>query len=129
MVAVAWDKSTWGSGFESFVHYVAFMLALSKFVARHPYRRRLARRDRHAAHEFFITRIGKNKREVDILIPRILKTDPGVGRDENNRSVVNVTFLRAQPNVRDACLNQQDFVLTKMLVLRDKAAGRNFLRT
>ena len=114
---------------KSFVHYVPFVLALSKLVAQNHRRRGIACRDGCAAHEFFVTRIGKDKREIDVFIPRILETYSRVGRNENNRSGVNVSFLCAQPNVGTACLNQQDFVLAEMFVLRDKAARRNFLRT
>ena len=54
-------------------------------------------------------------------------TDPRIGRNENNSSRVNVTLLPAQPNVRAACLNQQNLVLAEMLMSWDNSTRRNFL--
>src|SRR5215469_10569394 len=122
-------RSVWGRGIKFLVRYMSFVLAIPEFVVRHGRRGWVARRDRNAAHEFVVTRIGKNERELDGFIARVFKTDPGVGRNENNSPRVNVPFLRAQPNVCTACLNQQNLVLAEMLVLRDYAAWRNFFRT
>src|SRR5262249_47697488 len=124
-----WGRSSCDGRIESFVHHMSFVLAIRKFVARHLLRRWIAQRDRRTAHEFIETRTGENKREMDVLIARIFKTDPRVGRNENNSSRVNVTFLRAQPNVRAACLNQQNLVLAEMLMPWDNSTWRNFLCT
>src|SRR5215469_13010331 len=104
-----------------------FVLALSKLVAQYLRGRCISLWDRHTAHKFIVTGIRKNKCEIDLFIPRIFEAYPSVGRNENDSSRVNIPFLRAQPNVGAACLNQQNLVLVEMFVLRDNAAWRNFL--
>src|SRR5260370_32335589 len=95
--------------------YVALMLALFEFFRRE-FLRRLSCGDRRAAHEIVETWGGEYECQADIFIAGISHADPGVGRNKDNGSRMDIALLCAQPYVGGAGLNQPDLVLTRMFV-------------
>lgn len=83
--------------------------------------------DRIAAHRILEPRRREDEHQADRLGARVLCTDPGLSRNKNQSPRMEIALLVAEPNVSLAGLNQQDFILIQVPVLRYRGSGRKFL--
>src|SRR5262245_3059951 len=107
---------------------MSFMLACLEFLAAKRWGRASCG-NRDATLELFEARCREDKYKPDVLVSGVLQADPGLRRNEDNRSCMTIAFFTSEPHMSRTGLDQEDFVLSDVFVPCNLPAGRDVLRS